>query len=156
MQNAWKRWEKHNESLVKILDWRNPLWGFLFLSMKWDYVSDLRPQMGIFFIPQVIHEYGETCWNDSDRKNRRTLRKTVPVPLYQQKNPTWTEPGSNTDLRSERPATNQPDPWNGQGGWLILKCVFEVYCESFGRIKLFQDWIKQWDIVDTLMDREFL
>jgi hypothetical protein len=33
-----------------------------------DYVSELRPLMGLFFIPKVIYECGEPQWNDIDRK----------------------------------------------------------------------------------------
>jgi hypothetical protein len=31
----------------------------LLMSMGWDYVSELRPPMGLLFIPRVICEYGE-------------------------------------------------------------------------------------------------
>jgi hypothetical protein len=39
----------------------------IIMSMGLDYVSKLQPQMGILFIPQVIYEHGDPCWNDIDR-----------------------------------------------------------------------------------------
>jgi hypothetical protein len=39
----------------------------LFMSMGWDYVSELRPPVGLLFIPQMICERGEPRWNDIDR-----------------------------------------------------------------------------------------
>jgi hypothetical protein len=41
------------------------------MSMGWSYVSELRPQTGLFFFPQVIYEYGERRWNDTDRGKRK-------------------------------------------------------------------------------------
>jgi hypothetical protein len=38
-------------------------------------------------------------------ENRRTRRKTCPSSTLCTKNPTWTEPGANPGLRSERPVT---------------------------------------------------
>jgi hypothetical protein len=32
-----------------------------------DYVSELRPPTGLFLITQIIYEYGEPQWNDTDR-----------------------------------------------------------------------------------------
>jgi hypothetical protein len=32
-----------------------------------DYVSELLPIMDILFIPQMIYEYGQRWWNDTDR-----------------------------------------------------------------------------------------
>jgi hypothetical protein len=36
------------------------------MLMGWDYVSELRPLTGLFFIPRAT-EYGERRWNDIDR-----------------------------------------------------------------------------------------
>jgi hypothetical protein len=36
------------------------------MSMGWHYVSELRPLMGLLFIPQVIYEYGGQRYNDID------------------------------------------------------------------------------------------
>jgi hypothetical protein len=40
-------------------------------------------------------------------ENRSTRRKTCPSATLSTTNPTWTDPGSNPDLRGERPATNR-------------------------------------------------
>jgi hypothetical protein len=40
-------------------------------------------------------------------ENRRTRRKTCPSATLSTTNPTWTDPGSNSGLRGERPATNR-------------------------------------------------
>jgi hypothetical protein len=37
-----------------------------FISIRRVYISELRSPTGLFFIPQVMHAYGE-WWNDSDR-----------------------------------------------------------------------------------------
>jgi hypothetical protein len=39
----------------------------IFMSMEWDYVSELRPPTSLLFIPQVIYEHGELRWNDVGR-----------------------------------------------------------------------------------------
>jgi hypothetical protein len=49
--------------------------SMLFMSMKWDYVSKLRPVMGLLFIPQ--YKCGEPQWNDINRENWRTRRKNL-------------------------------------------------------------------------------
>jgi hypothetical protein len=36
-------------------------------SMAWEYVSKLRPTTGLAFILQMIHEHGESCWNNTDK-----------------------------------------------------------------------------------------
>jgi hypothetical protein len=50
---------------------------FLFMSMGWEYVSELRPPMGLLFIPPppMIYEYAGLRWNDIDRENWRTRRE---------------------------------------------------------------------------------
>jgi hypothetical protein len=37
------------------------------MSMRWDYVSQLRPPTGLLFISQVIHKHGEPWLNDIDK-----------------------------------------------------------------------------------------
>jgi hypothetical protein len=37
--------------------------------------------MGLLFIPQMIHEYGELRWNDIDRKTEELEEYLVPVPV---------------------------------------------------------------------------
>jgi hypothetical protein len=39
-------------------------------------------------------------------ENRNTRGKTCPSATLSTTNPTWTDPGSNTGLRGERPETN--------------------------------------------------
>jgi hypothetical protein len=40
-------------------------------------------------------------------ENRSTWGKTCPSATFSNTNPTWTDPGSNSDLRGERSATNR-------------------------------------------------
>jgi hypothetical protein len=46
-------------------------------------------------------------WNETDGENRSTRGKTCPSATLSTINPTWTEPGSNPGIRSNRPATNR-------------------------------------------------
>jgi hypothetical protein len=62
---------------------------------------------GSFVHTQIICVYGEPWWDDIDRENRRTRRKTCPTASLSTTNPTWTDPGMNLCLRSEKPATNR-------------------------------------------------
>jgi hypothetical protein len=40
------------------------------MPCQWvEAVSELRPQTGLLFIPQVIYEYGQRWWNDIYRGN---------------------------------------------------------------------------------------
>jgi hypothetical protein len=75
--------------------------------MGWGYVSELRPPMGLLFIPQVIHECGGPRWNDIDTWNKRSRRKTCPSATLSTTNPTGNDPCANPGLRNERPATNR-------------------------------------------------
>jgi hypothetical protein len=36
----------------------------MFMSMEWDYLSELRLPIGILFIPQETYEYGGPQWSD--------------------------------------------------------------------------------------------
>jgi hypothetical protein len=56
---------------------------------------------------QVIYENGGPRWNDTDRKNRRTHREPCHSATLSTTNPTWTDPGTNSGLRGERPTTNR-------------------------------------------------
>jgi hypothetical protein len=49
----------------------------LFMSMGWDYVSELRPPTGLLSIPQLIYEYGELRWNDIVRGKPKSSEKTL-------------------------------------------------------------------------------
>jgi hypothetical protein len=79
----------------------------LFMSIGWDNVSEMRPPKGLLFISQVMYEYGEARWNNTDRGNRRTRRKTCHSATWSSTNPTWTNPGANPGLCGEKPATNR-------------------------------------------------
>jgi hypothetical protein len=57
--------------------------------------------MVLFFILQVIHEYGELPWNDTDRGKPKNSEKTCATVTY--KSP-WTGPGANPALCGERAA----------------------------------------------------
>jgi hypothetical protein len=76
------------------------------MLMVWAYVSVVRPPTGLFFIPEAIYEYEEPRWNDTDRENRITRRKTTPTATLSTTNPTWDDWGANTGLRGERSAAN--------------------------------------------------
>jgi hypothetical protein len=40
----------------------------MIMSMEREYVSELRPPMGLLFIPYVIYEHGEPWWIDINRE----------------------------------------------------------------------------------------
>jgi hypothetical protein len=52
--------------------------------------------MGLLFIPQMIYEYGEPQWNDTDNGNpensEKILKTTLPAI-----NRTWIDPGLHGD-----------------------------------------------------------
>jgi hypothetical protein len=81
--------------------------GLLSMSMAWDYVSELRPPTGLFFMPQMINEFGELRWKDIDMGNRRAWRKPFTSATLSITNPTWTNPGANPGLRGEGQATSR-------------------------------------------------
>jgi hypothetical protein len=39
----------------------------MIMSMRWDYVCELRPPAGLLFIPKNIYEYGDPWWNGIDK-----------------------------------------------------------------------------------------
>jgi hypothetical protein len=49
-------------------------------------------------------------------ENRRTRRKTCPSATLSTTNPTWIDPGANSGLHSEKPATNRLS--HGTAAWL--------------------------------------
>jgi hypothetical protein len=51
-------------------------------------------------------------------ENRRTRGKTCRSATLSTTNPTWTDTGSNSGLRGERPATNRLSHGTAQGGRL--------------------------------------
>jgi hypothetical protein len=73
------------------------------MLMGWD-VSELQPLTGLLFIPKLIHEYGESWWNDIDRGNQISPRKTCPSATSSTTNHIWTDLGANLGLHREKPA----------------------------------------------------
>jgi hypothetical protein len=71
----------------------------LFMSVRWGYVSELRPPTGLLFIPQMIRVWRasiEWYWN------RRTLRKLYQWYLVHHKSHMGYR-GANPGLRGESP-----------------------------------------------------
>jgi hypothetical protein len=80
---------------------------FMFMSMEWDYVSELRTPAGILFVPQTVqHMSKEHWWNDIDRrKPRNSEKETFRVPHLSFINSTWVKQGANQGFRGEMPVT---------------------------------------------------
>jgi hypothetical protein len=51
-----------------------------FMSMGWDYDSELRLLTGLLFIPQIIYESGQPWWNQ--RNTEELGENLVPVSLF--------------------------------------------------------------------------
>jgi hypothetical protein len=83
-----------HKTVILIFSWR---WGGVGLVPKRGYLLTLA-----YYIFTSWYEFGERRWNDIDRGNRRTRRKTCPSATLSTTNSTWIDPG----LRGERPATN--------------------------------------------------
>jgi hypothetical protein len=58
----------------------------------------------IFFYFSSLMEHR---WNEIDRGKPKYSEKTYPSATLSTTNPTWTDWGSNPDLRDERPASNR-------------------------------------------------
>jgi hypothetical protein len=54
------------------------------MSMGQDFVSELRPPAGLFFIPEVIYEYGESLWNNDVVRGKLICPLQLSGNLYQQ------------------------------------------------------------------------
>jgi hypothetical protein len=69
----------------------NTVWGVasrLWISIGWDYVSELLPLADVLFIPRW-YECGERRWNDIlTGESRRTRRKSCPSATLSTTNPT--------------------------------------------------------------------
>jgi hypothetical protein len=48
-----------------------------FMSIWWDYVSELQTPMGLLFIPHMMYEYGEPRWNDNDSRKPKNSEKKM-------------------------------------------------------------------------------
>jgi hypothetical protein len=66
------------------------------------------------------YEFGERRWNDIDRGNRKTRRKTCPSATLSTTNPTWIDPGANPGLRGERPPTNDLSRGTVSSAYLLV------------------------------------
>jgi hypothetical protein len=76
---TWVKWPERESEHSGLLS----RWWWLFMSMKWDCVSELRLPTGVLSTPQVTYEYGEPRWNAIDRDNpKNSEKKPVPLPLY--------------------------------------------------------------------------
>jgi hypothetical protein len=51
---------------------------FMFMSMGGEDVSELRPPMGLLFIPRMIYEYGGRWWYDTDRETEELRNNLYP------------------------------------------------------------------------------
>jgi hypothetical protein len=56
-----------------------------------------------------MYVYLEPWWNDTDRRDRRTARKSYLGVTLSTTNPTWIDLSANPGLRCERPVT---EPWH--------------------------------------------
>jgi hypothetical protein len=74
---------------------------FLFMSMGWNDVSELRPPTALLFIPQM-YKHGNQWWNDIEE----LWEPPVKVPLCTPPSPTWIDVSANLGLRGEKPVTN--------------------------------------------------
>jgi hypothetical protein len=54
-RSLWRSWNSKTSSITEL-----PVLLIMFMSMGWDYVSELRPLAGLLFIPRVIYEHGAT------------------------------------------------------------------------------------------------
>jgi hypothetical protein len=69
------------------------------MLMQWDDVSELQPQTGLLFTPQLIHGHGEAQRNHTDRVKPIKLETTCMTSTLSTANPTWIDLG----LHSHRP-----------------------------------------------------
>jgi hypothetical protein len=76
------------------------------MSKEWDYVSELRPPIGLLFISQVIFEYGEPRRNDIGRGTEELGERAVPVPLCPPQVPHGRTLARNRASEVRGPATN--------------------------------------------------
>jgi hypothetical protein len=60
--------------------------------------------------------------------NRSTRGKTCPSVTLSTTNSTWTDPGSNPDLRSETPATNRLSHGMAMNDLIVIICLSVCSC----------------------------
>jgi hypothetical protein len=63
--------------------------------------------MGLLFVTEVIHGYGEPRWNGIDKEKPKNSEKNISSATLSTTNLTWTDPGANAIFHGERPATNR-------------------------------------------------
>jgi hypothetical protein len=91
------------------------LW-FMFMSMGWDYISELQPQTSPLFTPRwymSVESYGIMILTG---EKLRSLKKTCPSVTVPITNPPWTNP----HLCCERLVTNR-----------LSYCMCHYLCYSF-------------------------
>jgi hypothetical protein len=76
------------------------------MAMGREYVSELRPPRDYCSSSQMVHEYGEPRFNDTDREIRIARRKTCPTATFSKTNPMLTDPGANPGIRGKKFATD--------------------------------------------------
>jgi hypothetical protein len=74
------------------------------MSIRWDYISELRPQTGLFQSPTWYLRMENHGGMILTRWNRRNLRQIYSSVTFSNKNSTCINPGTNASLRGERPA----------------------------------------------------
>jgi hypothetical protein len=90
----------------------------MFMSMEWDYISEMQPPTGGSIVHLLGDEHGEPRWIPWTGENRRTRRKSCPTATLSITNPTRTNPGANSDLLGERPMTDRlSHVWSQDLGW---------------------------------------
>jgi hypothetical protein len=88
-----------------------------------NYVSEPLPRTDILFIPQMIYEYGERWWKDTDRGKRKNSVKTLSQFHFVHHK----SQGANTGLRGERPATNRLSHGTANSVMLQDKCATSTW-----------------------------
>jgi hypothetical protein len=92
----------------------------LFMSGKRDSVSELQPPKGLFFIPQVIHEYEEPRWNDIERRQPKSSETNLSHSHFVYHK-------SHTDWRGREP---KPSRWQA-GDYPPESCMARVtFCAA--------------------------
>jgi hypothetical protein len=106
----------------------------LYITMGWDYVSELLPLTDILFIPGWYMSVENDSGMILTGQNRRTQRKTCPSATSSTANPTSTDQGANSELRGERPVTNRLSHSTAQWDW------FTSWDDFVGEVSAVTGW----------------